>query len=235
MEKRRFAARLTVLLLCVCLLAGCGGKASTANLPGRPEGHVLDVAGVLSRDTAADLNTRSGTLAAKTGGAVTVVTVDVLSGRTVSEYANALFEDWGLGGNDVLVLLAVGDQTYHILQGKDLAKAFSDEALDEDAWNYLERDFAAGDYDAGVANLFDALERRYETCFDLVPEEDASENPAGQAKAGGLSVWAIAVLAVAAVAVILLVVFKLRLGASKGRRSNGTFTRGRYRGGRRRG
>lgn len=233
MEKRRFGARLTVLLLCLGLLAGCGGRASTANLPGRPDGHVLDVAGVLSRDTAADLNARSGTLADKTGGAVTVVTVDVLSGRTVSEYANALFEDWALGGKDVLVLLAVGDQTYHILQGRDLAKAFPDEALDEDAWNYLERDFAAGNYDAGAANLFDALERRYEICFDLVPEEDASEAPAHQAKGGGLPVVAIIVLAVAVAAVLLLVVLKLSLGRKKGRRSGGPSARGRYRGRRR--
>ncbi len=232
--KKSAATRLVCLLLLLCALAGCGGGGGEIHLPERPEnGYVLDVAGVLESETVERILKENETLRAATGASVTVVTVDVLGGKEVSEYANRLYEDWGLGDterqNGILVLLAVEDKTYWLIQGAGLRDDLTDDALQDYAWNYLERDFSEGNYDAGVRKLCDALFAWYKDYYAQelgaapAPDEQpaASDAPAPAKTSGGVPLWAVIVIAVAAAALAAAVAVKLRSGSSRRRRYQG--------------
>ncbi len=224
--KKSVATRLVCLLLVLCALAGCGGSGE-ARLPERPgNGYVLDVAGVRGSETVERILKENETLRAATGASVTVVTVDVLGGKEVSEYANRLYEDWGLGENGILVLLAVEDKTYWLIQGAGLRDDLTDDALRDYAWNYLERDFSQGSYDAGVRKLCDALFTGYKDYYAKElgtadePDEQpaASDAPAPAKSSGGVPLWAVIVIAVAAAALAAAVALKLRSGGGRRRR-----------------
>lgn len=232
--KKSIAARLVCLLLILCALAGCGGGGGELHLPERPEnGYVLDVAGVLERETVERILNENETLRAATGASITVVTVDVLGGKEVSEYANRLYEAWGLGDterqNGILVLLAVEDQTYWLIQGAGLRDDLTDDALRDYAWNYLERDFSEGSCDAGARKLCDALFAWYKDYYAQelgasdAPDEQptASDAPAPAQSSGGAPWWLVAVIAVAGLGIVAAVVLKLRTGGTRRRRYQG--------------
>ncbi len=237
-SKTSAAARLVCLLLVLCALAGCGGGGGELHLPERPEnGYVLDVAGVLEGETVERILKENETLRAATGASITVVTVDVLGGKEVSEYANRLYEAWGVGEteqkNGLLVLLAVEDQTYWLIQGAGLRDDLTDDALQDYAWNYLERDFSEGNYDAGTRKLCDALFAWYKDHYaqelgasDAPDDPAASDAPAPAKASGGAPWWLVAVIVVAGLGIVAAVVVKLRSGSSRRRRYQG---RRRYR------
>lgn len=218
------------LLLCLCLLAGCGAPTPELRLPGPPaNGCVLDVAGVLSGETTEHILAQNQTLRAATGASLTVVTLDVLKDREIADYATGLFDAWGLDDgarkNGLLLLLAVEEQEYYLLQGTGIGDHLTDETLHDYAWSYLERDFAAGDYDAGVRKVFDALYRWYEDYYAIGPDaaQDAeADPPRSEGKGGGVSWWLVAVLAAGVLAVAVLVVGKLRRSGARHRRSTGS-------------
>ncbi len=237
MARRPWTAKaclaLTCLALGLSLLTGCGGGQGGANLPEKPaNGAVLDVAGVLTDETVARILDQNKALA-PVGAQITVVTVDVLGGKSAGEYAAGLWDSWALDGehkNGVLVLLAVGEGQYHLLQGSAIASDLTDQTLADCAWTYLEHDFASGDYDAGVRKLCDGLSAWYRGHYakELGLAQDEEVPDSGQS--GGFP-WLVIVLAVAVVAVIALLVFKLRQSGQSGSAKR---SRRRYQGRRRR-
>ena len=81
-----------------------------------PQGYVNDFAGVLNATTVEGL-TRLGTeVDQKAKAQIAVVTIKTLEGDTVEDFANHLFQKWGVGakGTDrgVMVLLATDDHKY---------------------------------------------------------------------------------------------------------------------------
>ena len=151
---RRMAAfALSLVLLTVAALA---------TFPAIPEnGYVADGAGVLRTDTVEYVVEKGQRLTAATGGAIVVVTVDFLDGKAIDDYAVELFNQWGIGDgekdNGLLILLAIGEDNYYTLAGSGIQSALPASRIQQFNLDYLEEDFARGDYDAGVRKLFDAL------------------------------------------------------------------------------
>lgn len=81
-----------------------------------PQGYVNDFAGVLNATTVADLTRLSTEVDQKAKAQIAVVTVKTLDGDTVEDFANRLFQKWGVGykGTDrgVMLLLATEDHKY---------------------------------------------------------------------------------------------------------------------------
>ena len=81
-----------------------------------PQGYVNDFAGVLNATTVEGLTRLSTEVDQKAKAQIAVVTIKTLEGDTVEDFANHLFQKWGVGykGTDrgVMVLLATDDHKY---------------------------------------------------------------------------------------------------------------------------
>jgi uncharacterized protein len=81
-----------------------------------PQGYVNDFAGVLDRATLEELTRLSTQVDQKAKAQIAVVTIKTLDGDTVEDFANHLFQKWGVGykGTDrgVMLLLATDDHKY---------------------------------------------------------------------------------------------------------------------------
>ena len=171
--KRKLSALICLLLTAALLTGSC----LAALLTPPANGSVADLAGVLESATVERIVSKGKTLTDATGAAIVVVTVDFLNGMDIDDYATQLFNDWNIGdareNNGLLVLLAIGEEDYYLLQGAGLQSALSSSTLSEYAWDYLEDDFAAGNYDAGVNKLYDVLYEWFEDYY-------AGQNSGGQ-------------------------------------------------------
>jgi len=80
------------------------------------QGYVNDFAGVLDQATTQKLTRLCTEVDQKAKAQIAVVTIKTLEGDAVEDFANRLFQKWGVGykGTDrgVMVLLAVGDHKY---------------------------------------------------------------------------------------------------------------------------
>jgi len=142
-----------VMVVAFLISFGWSGLAN-AEMPKHPEGKVSDFAQALS-PTAKDTVLALAENLEKTNGAqLAVVTVPSLDGLSVQEYANKLFNLWGIGhkGKDdgILFLIAPTEHKARIEVGYGLEGTINDgkagRILDESVIPY----FKAGDYSQGV-------------------------------------------------------------------------------------
>ena len=154
---------LLVMSLPVLASAAYGGVISQSD-----SFYVADEADVISSDTEKYIIEKNAELENLCGGQIVVVAVDFLDGMDIEDYAYKLFKDWQIGDEDrdngILLLLAIGEENYWCMQGKGLEGALTSGDIDDILWNYLEDDFASGDYDSGVRSVFDAL---YDSVADI--------------------------------------------------------------------
>ena len=121
-----------------------------------PQGYVNDFAGVLNATTVEGL-TRLGTeVNEKAKAQIAVVTVKTLDGDTVEDFANHLFQKWGVGykGTDrgVMILLASDDHKYWTEVGYGLEPILPDGKVGgfgRDMVPFLRR----GDYNGAIAQM----------------------------------------------------------------------------------
>ncbi|RKJ41484.1 TPM domain-containing protein [Acutalibacter sp. 1XD8-33] len=212
------------VLLAVFLLIGFA-PAALAAVPDRPENqYVLDSAGVISSSTEREIVKENRELFQECGAEVVIVAVDFLGGQDIEDYAYELFNSWGIGSqerdNGILLVLAIGegDGDYYAQAGSGIDGYFDGAKLQELLDEYLEEDFAAGDYDKGVENFFDAVVDEIEDYYEDYQENEPygghetvtdgrySERRSGLGKAVSVLV---AVGRVVVVAVVILLVFNL--------------------------
>lgn len=220
--KRSLLTSLTCLLLALTLLV-CPALADGV-LEAPANGYVQDVAGVLERDTIDHIVSQNEKLSSATGAAIVVVTVDFLNGKDIADYTLELFNDWGVGdakkNNGVLILLAIGEEDYYVLQGSGLQSVLPASTLGEYSWNYLENDFANEDYDAGTRKLFDALYQWFENYYasDFNAAGGTSTNPGvatppSHPQSGGVSrvgMWMLVVILVVVALFVLVAILSAR-------------------------
>lgn len=214
-KDRRFLA---CILLAMSLLVCSAGA-----VPARPgNGYVLDQAGVLSGDTEDYFVQQNQALDQETGAAVGVLCVDFLEGSDIADYALDTFNTWQLGdaerNNGVLILLAIGEDNYYVLQGVGLQEALSDSTLKSYTLEYLEEDFAAGRYDEGTRKLFDALCEWLESYYAGAPVPGPGQDADVEESGGRVADWGAMVAFTVAVflAVVLLIVAFSRRGGYSG-------------------
>lgn len=169
------------LLGAVVLLFLCWPFMAWAVVDAPDAGYVGDYANVLSDETEQYIIEQSARLDAATGAQIVIVTVDFLDGMTAEEYAYTIFNEWGIGDaekdNGLLLLLAIGEEDYWAMQGKGLEGILSSGMLGDYLYAYLEPDFAAGAYDAGVKKVFDAFLAWYADYYQLDAQESTALAP----------------------------------------------------------
>ena len=221
--------KLTALLLCAVLLFSGLASAITVVDP-TADFYVADYANVLSDETEKYIIDMNRTLEEKTGGQVVVVTIEFLGGQPIEEYAYTLMNEWKIGSselnNGLLLLLVTGEANYWAMSGSGIQISLTASLLAEYLNTYLEPDFSAQNYDAGVTKTFDQFlgwyERFYKVDLDtdnaqgtqgsIAEPETESESPLEESHAiqkggivGKIAGWFLVIVLVLAVVAVILV------------------------------
>lgn len=150
----------------------------------KPVGRVNDFARVLSDADARAIEDEINAVERETSAEIALVTIDSLGRRSVEEYANRLFNTWGIGkaerDNGVLVLVAVNDREMRIEVGYGLEPILPDGlagAVIREAFlpSFRNDNMAAG-IRAGMTRVLDIV-RRNET---LTPAQRAALDRAAE-------------------------------------------------------
>lgn len=185
MNKRFAFKTLLTSLAIICTLAALCAY-SSSKIPDPPDAvYVGDYSGVLSQETKQHIIREGYALDYLTGAQITVVTVDFIGGANIESYAYDIFNSWGIGNrewnNGLLLLLVIGEENYWALQGSGIEQSLSSGLLGDYLYEYLEPDFAVGDYDAGVKKVFDSFVSWFESYYSVDTENayDNSGSPYG--------------------------------------------------------
>lgn len=120
----------------------------------RPAGFVNDFAGVLDETSRAELVRLAAEVERATSAEIAVAVVPSLDGRTVEEYAEALFNAWGVGkkgkDNGVLVLVCPSCREARLEVGYGLEPVIPDGLAGEVLREHMIPHFKTGDYAAGL-------------------------------------------------------------------------------------
>ena len=149
-----------VLLLAVLLPLG---QMRAQNIPPRPDPPRLvnDLAGLLQPDQVAALEQKLVAYDDSTSSQIAVVTVPTLGDQEVAAYAEALFENWGIGhkgkNNGLLVLVSVQPRKAWIQTGYGLEGAVPDALAKRIVTNTLTPAFRQGQFYAGLDRATDQL------------------------------------------------------------------------------
>lgn len=220
-------------LLTLALLA----PAALAVVPDRPDNqYVLDSAGVLSEKTEKAIIKKNEALFDQYGAEVVVVAVDFLGGQAIDDYAEELFNLWGIGSrernNGILLVMAIAEDNYYALSGYGIEDYFDGAMFRNLLDDYLEDDFAAGLYDEGALAFFNAVAAELDSYYagqEDVPDEDYGNDyyDGDSSYRQGFSISKIMTVVAALVRVIivvfvLLVIFAVLRNIGRGGGGGGT-------------
>jgi uncharacterized protein len=155
------SARIVISLIAAALLVLCALPGAAADTFPKPGGAVNDFAGVIRAQYADQMETLAREVLEKTGTAIVVATVDTIGDNDPNDYANRLYQAWGIGkkGEDkgVLIFLALKERRVRIETGYGVEGILPDglvgEILDQHAIPY----FKEGDFGRGLAEAMAAV------------------------------------------------------------------------------
>ncbi len=150
--------------LWLCLVAGLSVLplfAGAYQSPGQPSGYVNDYAGMLGAAERTNLESTLAAYTASTTNEIAVVTVTSLGGDTVENFANELFQEWGIGkkgtDNGVLLLIAKDDRELRIEVGYGLEPVLTDAQSKQIIERIITPAFKDGDFDSGIVSGVNAI------------------------------------------------------------------------------
>lgn len=205
------------LLAWLLLVLAFAGTPAHAVLPPRPDGPILDSAGVIPPDQEAALDARLRAYNRATGRSIVVATVDSLDGQEVDDYAQQLGEAWGIGGakteEGVLFLIAPKERKLRIHAARGVQDRLTDALSGRIIRDTVVPRFKAGDFGGGIAAGVDAivtqLDRSPADAKAVAEAADAARRDQGDDSASVPSVifW-----------IVLIVFFAFLFGGRRGRR-----------------
>ena len=142
-----------LLLLCTLLPA-----AAEPRYPSQA-GVTTDIAAVLSHETLEDLRTLDSRLDKADALRLCIVTVDFLDAQPVQDYADALFDRWDLDDDELLLLIAVGEESYAVSTGDNVDRLLASSTLTKLLTTHLAESFLAQRYDEAIALFVPAVVR----------------------------------------------------------------------------
>lgn len=125
-----------------------------------PAGYVNDFAGVMAGQAGA-VEALLAELDQKTGAQVVIVTLPNLDGGQIDDFANRLFERWGIGSagedNGILIITAIEDRQYRVEVGYGLEPIIPDARAGRIMDEVAVPAFQAGDFGAGLTGSAAAI------------------------------------------------------------------------------
>lgn len=211
LKKRGVAVAITAVV--IVLMSIVGMLKAPAQLPEVSVGTwVYDGADVISAQQEEYLSQGNADLLTNHGAVVAIATMPNVKGWDLLDFCVDLADHWGLSCSDFILVMDIGGDNYWLVQGYDLVTFFTDDMASQYVRQFLENDFAAGNYGDGAIKLFDALNAWYDNSDlmggasfgeDMMDFYDGTmEMPAGSSGSG--SVFGSALLLII-FAVILIV------------------------------
>ena len=165
-QKRGFA----LVVLVLAILGSCvyGISKKPADLPQVSYGNWLrDDADLLTDETEASLRQYDQSWDSDYRAIIAVATLDTLNGWTYEKAAAELGSQWGLGGNDMLLLL-VKDSDYYVALGDNVLDAMTD-TYQAGLQGAVEAPYYQGDYDAAALAFFRQADVFYAQTLGRIP------------------------------------------------------------------
>jgi uncharacterized protein len=218
-EVKRLGIAFALLLgASTCVVSGFSRTFAAQDLPELTQ-PVNDFAGVIDRDSAAELDRLIRALQAASGDTVVVATVPSLDPYgDIDSYAVKLFENHGRGigqkgkDNGLLILLAPKDRRDRIEVGYDLEPIVTDGFAGETRREFMAPLFREGRFGAGLVAGTERIVGRIAQARGVTLQGVPTPRPVRPSGGGGLPLWAI---------VLIFIVFALlsRSGRGRGPRS----------------
>ena len=193
-QKRGFA----LVVLVLAILGSCvyGISKKPADLPQVTYGNWLrDDADLLTDETEASLRQYDQSWDSNYRAIIAVATLDTLNGWTYEKAAAELGSRWGLGGNDMLLLL-VKDSDYYVALGDNVLDAMTD-TYQAGLQGAVEAPYYQRDYDAAALAFF----RQADVFYAQAKLDGGDSNDSGwyapaapAASSGGTSIGSVVVL-----------------------------------------
>lgn len=153
----------------------CMIPASAYYSPGSPSGFVNDYAKMMSDGARTQLEAKLTQFEKDISNEISVVTIDSLKGDSIENFAEKLFQEWGIGKKDkdngILLLIAKDDHQMRIEVGYGLEGALTDAQSYWIIQNVMRPAFQKNDYDGGISGAVEQIIAA--TKGEYVP----SENP----------------------------------------------------------
>lgn len=150
-------------------------------------GRVVDLAGILSRETIDTIEAKLAAHEQATSNQVAVLIIPSLQGETIEEYSIRVAETWKLGqkekDNGVLLLVAVEDRKLRIEVGDGLEGTLTDALCSRIIRHEIVPHFKNGDFDRGIQAGVDAILGVIEGTYSA--SEDEEKPDPGAALVGG--------------------------------------------------
>jgi uncharacterized protein len=214
--------RLATAVMALIALLALGHDASAQQFR-KPMGHVNDYAAKLTVLEANVLEQKLADYKARTRHEIAVTIVQTLNNLTIEEYANKMFEEWGIGSKEkddgVLLLIAVTERKVRIEPGYGAEGAITDGTAGNIVRKLIVPPLRQDKWSEGVNAGVDAIIARLDGDRSLDPGQAVeAEKP--------IPVWVIVLI----VAIIIIVLAVLVIaGAGSGDGGGGYSSRGRSR------
>ncbi len=159
----------------LCLLAVLLLTIPAAAEPRYPSksGVATDAAAVFSISLLEDLRKLDKRLDKADAPQLYIATVDFLDGADVESYVNALFSRWNLEDDEMLLLIAVGEEAYAIASGKNVDRLVSQTTQTKLLSGHFREPFMNQQYDAAVAAFVPALALEFsKACGKTIRTDD---------------------------------------------------------------
>jgi uncharacterized protein len=161
MGKRILSRKLLFFTLLVGMALGLPVPSEGAVTFPAPRGAVNDFAGVISSQYVGPMESLAREVLEKTGTAIVVATVETIGDNDPNDYANRLYQAWGIGkkGEDkgVLIFLAVKERRVRIETGYGVEGILPDGLTGEILDRYALPYFKEGQYGKGIAETMAAV------------------------------------------------------------------------------
>ncbi len=154
----------------------------------KPSGPVNDFADVMTPPYEKRIGNLAKELLAKTGAALVLVTMHDLGGADSNEYANRLYNAWGIGktreDRGVLILVSVRERKMRIRTGAGLRAVLSSRQLEEIQDRFVAPLLKQNNYDDGLLNGVVAIGKIIGEEAGVTIAEDAAPKAAQESRSG---------------------------------------------------
>jgi len=161
MKKRTLLRTLIFFALLMAMALGRPILSEGAVTFRAPRGAVNDFAGVIPSQYVGPMEGLAREVLEKTGTAIVVATVDTIGDNDPNDYANRLYQAWGIGkkGEDkgVLIFLAVKERRVRIETGYGVEGILPDGLTGEILDRYALPSFKEGQYGKGISETMAAV------------------------------------------------------------------------------